>query len=314
MPTAKAVRSFGFQALMAFGALACILGFISEFFDIKSKDVHMHVGWPAWMWLICGLALFAISITSSVRSFRVSLSVRRITEQEKNKAIEELNAKHALDLNSKLEETSGEWDRKFKKCEEDKNKAVEELNRVNAKLPQHPSKLIIRSANYAAVNGKGKTCDVTKFMRQIIFGDCLVHDIESDNFQIGGENFVPKDPCFGEPKRLQVTYSYDGEPETTVERPEDSRIVLPQDSEREKLSAVLGLLDAVRDARPATEPPTAVTDNDPRIYVEIVDRRFSGDTLRPSDAKVVLSLINRGGSEATNIHIKDIQLRREDSI
>ncbi len=58
------------------------------------------------------------------------------------------------------------------------------------------------------------------------------------------------------------------------------------------------------------DEPT-IGDSDPRIYVEIVDRRFGGDTLRPSDAKVVLSLINRGGSEATNIHVNDIQLRRE---
>lgn len=56
------------------------------------------------------------------------------------------------------------------------------------------SKLVIRSANYAAIEGGGKIYDVTPFMRQIIGGDSLVLDIENHNFVIGKKNFVPHDP------------------------------------------------------------------------------------------------------------------------
>lgn len=98
-----------------------------------------------------------------------------------------------------------------------------------------PSKLTIHSATYAAVNGKGKSCDVTEFMQQIITGDSLVLEIENHNFVANGRNFVPNDPCPNDPKRLQVKYSYDGNPSITIERKEGSRLVLPEDSEIKEL-------------------------------------------------------------------------------
>lgn len=96
------------------------------------------------------------------------------------------------------------------------------------------SKLVIHSANYKAIGGGGKAYNVTEFMRQIITGDSLVLDIENHNFWFGDKNFVPKDPCSGTVKRLQVTYSYDGREPRTIEREEHSRLVLPEDSELEK--------------------------------------------------------------------------------
>src|SRR6202166_2001084 len=80
------------------------------------------------------------------------------------------------------------------------------------------SKLVIHSANYKAIGGGGKAYNVTEFMRQIITGDSLVLDIQNHNFWFGDENFVPKDPCSGTVKRLQVTYSYDGGESHTIER------------------------------------------------------------------------------------------------
>lgn len=93
------------------------------------------------------------------------------------------------------------------------------------------SKLVIHAADYRAWNGAGEKFDVTEFMRKIVTGNSLVHDpIENDNFSIDGKNYVPRDPLFGQPKRLQVTYSYGGEAQRTVRRTEHGRITLPEDS------------------------------------------------------------------------------------
>jgi hypothetical protein len=105
----------------------------------------------------------------------------------------------------------------------DMNASVEE--------PQPESKLKIHSADYATWKGTGEKFDVTEFMRRIICGNSLVHGpIENDSFTIDGKNYVPRDPLFGLPKRLQVTYSYDGEKERTVKRTEHGRLTLPEDS------------------------------------------------------------------------------------
>jgi hypothetical protein len=93
-----------------------------------------------------------------------------------------------------------------------------------------PSKLIIHSANYRAIESGGQTCDVSEFLRRIISGDSLVFDIENHNFVVGSENFVPTDPFPMKPKRLQVTYSYSGEDARTIVRYEHGRLVLPEDS------------------------------------------------------------------------------------
>ena len=98
------------------------------------------------------------------------------------------------------------------------------------KAASRSSKLVIHSASYAAFTGIGKDYDVTEFLRLIIAGDSLVLDIENHNFVIGDNNWVPKDPKPSTKKRLQVTYSYDGGQPTTIERPEGSRLVLPEDS------------------------------------------------------------------------------------
>jgi len=100
--------------------------------------------------------------------------------------------------------------------------------------PKEPSKLIIYSANYRAIEGGGNTYDVTEFLRKIISGDSLVFDIENHNFVIGDQNFVPVDPFSGKVKRLRVTYSFRGDPSITTERSEHERLVLPEDPEAEK--------------------------------------------------------------------------------
>jgi hypothetical protein len=106
---------------------------------------------------------------------------------------------------------------------------------VPSDKPRTPSKLVIHSANYRAWHAGGDTYDVTEFLQRIISGNSLVLDIENHNFVIGDQNFVPKDHLFGNMKRLRTIYSYDGEPARTIERPEHSRLVLPEDSEIERL-------------------------------------------------------------------------------
>jgi hypothetical protein len=54
------------RIILALGALACVLVWLG----IKPQEVT-HMTWPHWIWLILGLALFAISLYSSIRSFRI---------------------------------------------------------------------------------------------------------------------------------------------------------------------------------------------------------------------------------------------------
>ena len=118
------------------------------------------------------------------------------------------------------------------------------VNGVLAGLPKQvpapplpASRLVVHSANYRAWQGGGNTYDVTEFLRNIIFGDSLVFDIENHNFVIGDHNFVPNDPFVGKVKRLRVTYSYKGDPAVTTERSEHDRLVLPEDSVIQRLAS-----------------------------------------------------------------------------
>ena len=103
------------------------------------------------------------------------------------------------------------------------------------------SDLKIVSADYKALNGEGDAYDVTDCLRQMILGDSLVLEIENHNFQTGNCNFVPHDPKPGTRKRLRVVYSYKRGAPITVERPEGTRLTLPEDSfllaQREQLVA-----------------------------------------------------------------------------
>jgi hypothetical protein len=113
---------------------------------------------------------------------------------------------------------------------------------------KEPSKLVIQSANYAAWSGGGQRYDVTKFMRSIIRGDGLVFGpIENHSFVVDGENLVPHDPLVHKPKRLEVTYSYNGEQSKTVQRAEHGRITLPEDSVVDWLGSQLNKVSAERD-------------------------------------------------------------------
>jgi len=109
--------------------------------------------------------------------------------------------------------------------------------------PKELSKLVIHSANYRAWQGGGNTYDVTEFLRKIISGDSLVFDIENHNFVIGNQNFVPIDPLSGKVKRLRVTFSYKGDPASTIERSEHDRLVLPEDSVIQRLTSEVNNLN-----------------------------------------------------------------------
>jgi hypothetical protein len=113
--------------------------------------------------------------------------------------------------------------------------------------PKGPSKLVIHWANYRAVENSGDVYDVGDFLRQIVSGDSLVCDIENHNFVIGNKNFVPHDPLPFKPKRLQVNYSYGGQPACTTERREHGRLLLPEDS---KIQWLMSEIDRLKAAQP----------------------------------------------------------------
>jgi hypothetical protein len=122
---------------------------------------------------------------------------------------------------------------------EEAKKQTPSTVQLSAPTAKHqPTKLLIRSASYAAIDGGGHDYDVTEFLQLIIAGNSLVFDIENHNFVIDGRNFVPKDPKFGIVKRLQITYSYDDGPTDRIERPEHCRVVLPEDSYLKKLATI----------------------------------------------------------------------------
>jgi hypothetical protein len=124
------------------------------------------------------------------------------------------------------------------------------IRRVN---PGKTSKLVVHWANYRAVEGGGEEFQVGDFLRQIISGDSLVLDIENHNFVIGDKNFVPRDPLWGKEKRLQVNYSFGGNPPVTTERREHGRLLLPEDSKIKWLMGEVERLESAQ-AKPSQHP------------------------------------------------------------
>jgi hypothetical protein len=125
--------------------------------------------------------------------------------------------------------------------------------------PKEPSKLVIHWANYRAVENSGEVYEVDDFLRQIISGDSLVFDIETNNFD---KKFVPHDPLPFKEKRLQVNYSYGSQPARTTERREHGRLLLPEDS---KIQWLMGEVDRLKAAQP--NPPQ---DPVPQLRAKIV--------------------------------------------
>jgi hypothetical protein len=100
-----------------------------------------------------------------------------------------------------------------------------------------PTKLIIQSANYRAIRDGGEQFEVDELLRKMITGDTLVFGpIENHSFVIDGRNLVPTDPYSGERKRLKVRYSYGNKPVREIVRYEHDILVLPEDSEIERLT------------------------------------------------------------------------------
>lgn len=97
------------------------------------------------------------------------------------------------------------------------------------KKARKPSRLKIHNADYRAMDRQGTPYDVTECLQKMVRGDSLVLDIANHNFQVDGQNYVPKDPFFGVMKRLDVSYSFSGVNARAI-RPEQSRMVLPEDT------------------------------------------------------------------------------------
>lgn len=103
--------------------------------------------------------------------------------------------------------------------------------RLSASTPATEArKLSIHSAFYGAPDAGGRDYDVTEVLQSRAMGESLVLDVENQNFVIGDRNFVPADPKVGTKKRLKVDYSHGSWEVQSIERPEGSRLVLPQDS------------------------------------------------------------------------------------
>jgi hypothetical protein len=92
-----------------------------------------------------------------------------------------------------------------------------------------PSKLVIHSADYGAIEGGGVDYPVKDFLNQIAGPSCLAFEIRNSQFKVNGWDYVPDDPKDFKEKRLKVTYSYDGGSSHTIRRREKTWLVLPED-------------------------------------------------------------------------------------
>ncbi len=112
--------------------------------------------------------------------------------------------------------------------------------------PKEPSKLVIHSALYGAGGFKDVSlADQLNDARR----DALV--IPVDNNLVSGS----PDPAPNQAKRLEVKYSYGNAVPRTVSRNEHSILVLPEDSEIERLTGdVKTLADALAQARTPQQP------------------------------------------------------------
>lgn len=137
------------------------------------------------------------------------------------------------------------------KVQQENLELANSLNTARELIPaQQPSKLTIHSALYRALVPGGKEYDVTDCLRNMIAGDSLVLQIQNGNFWIGNINCVPKDPFEGQKKWLQVEYSFDGGPTCKIERREDYRLVLPEDTALKTELAALKTGKLVATSRP----------------------------------------------------------------
>ncbi|SRR6266576_3002481 len=199
---------FIFTALSGLGGLAAFL----QWLGIRPRDVwgwHVSLAIPHWLWLIVAVLLFAFSI---------GLSTYGLYYNRQEERLKEIEAKIPQPVTV------------------DGILAGLPKQTVTPPLSPPHSKLTIRSANYRAWKQGGEKFDVTDFLRKIVVSDSLVHGpIENHSFAVDGKNYVPRDPLVSEPKRLEVTYSYNGEEDRTIQRSEHSRMVLPEDSEIARL-------------------------------------------------------------------------------
>jgi hypothetical protein len=92
-----------------------------------------------------------------------------------------------------------------------------------------PSRLVIDSATYGAIEGDGVDYPVEDFLNQIAGPNSLAFEIQNSKFKVNGWDYVPEDPKDFKEKRLKLTYSYDGGPSRTIRRRERGWLVLPED-------------------------------------------------------------------------------------
>ncbi|HUN85708.1 MAG TPA: hypothetical protein VMU48_15105 [Terracidiphilus sp.] len=101
---------------------------------------------------------------------------------------------------------------------------------LKTKSPSRPqSKLTIHEADYRAIEGGGEAFSVGDCLAHLVAGDGLIFQIENHNFAVNGKNYVPNDPKASKEKRLRVVYSFMDGPKVTIERPEHTLLVLPED-------------------------------------------------------------------------------------
>lgn len=148
-------------------------------------------------------------------------------------------------------------------------------------LAAAPRGLTIHSAVYGS--GPDTDIDITEKLQSMV-RDALVVPVAND--------LAPRDPHFGVVKVLTVEYSYGNPSRFRVTRPENSRLVLPEDT-------------WARDELNKRHEDTNIKDSDPQVYAEFNDER--GCTSN-RESQAYITLVNRGQSKALNICIDPISV------
>jgi hypothetical protein len=166
--------------------------------------------------------------------------------------------------------------------EADQTISLESTQKMQLKiLAGESSRLTIHSAVYGT--GPDTDIDVTEKLQSMV-RDALVVPVAND--------LAPRDPHFGVVKVLTVEYSYGNPSRFRVTRPENSRLVLPEDT-------------WARDEINKRREVTNISDSDPQVYAEFNDDR--GRTAN-RESQTYITLVNRGQSEALNVCIDPISV------
>jgi hypothetical protein len=165
------------------------------------------------------------------------------------------------------------------------------------------SGLLIYSVLYHAHDGTGAEYNVTECLRKMSSQGSLVLDVENHNFVVDGCNYVPHDPKPYTAKTLEVEYSYGNRNRVSIERPEHTRLVLPEDTWH------VGQIRRLNEELRKQEPQAAIVlGNCPRLIIHFTSTLLEERIIFTNDGDRTATNISIGSLEWEERHVSPITL------